>query len=510
VASNDLAQGDVMSHGTATTAQDVVTTPGPTAAQTAKLAEPSISGGSVEAMMGVLIRVLTSSPLARPRPAMSLSALGFGLVVFAGLCAAAPGASKATLPVMLPLTALAHQLGAPVLSALATNMVMYPGITLCCLGLSGMLWANSRGWRPDPRRVFWCAAAAIAVVVNISPVGTSDPASYATYGHIAALGHDPYRYLPVDLPGGIHNSYTTLVDPRWRSTPSVYGPVATWTHLAAALVGGSRPWLTIWILMIMSGIAFLAAGYLLLRSAANPVRAGLIWVANPLLIYLLVMGAQLDAFVALAGIAAILISRRGATIWHDLAVAAAIGIAGGIKANAVFIGLGIAVPLIRARAWVRLLRIGMVAAVVTFGLYFFSYGPGALKTVPEASTRVISPSIWQLVGLIGHHLDPANPSATSTLIGVLWPPLLLVLAWYLYKRLSPDVPAVLAATCALTFAWVLVAPWSLPWYTALAWVTLALLPRNSLTRWLALATCGLALLHFNGGHPDNHPGVPSR
>ena len=148
---------------------------------------------------------------------------------------------------------------------------MYPGITLCCLGLAGMLWANSRGWRPDPRRVFWCAAAAIAVVVNITPVGTSDPASYATYGHIAALGHDPYRYLPADLPGGIHNPYTTLIDPHWRSTPSVYGPVATWTHLIAALVGGSRPWLTIWILMIMTGIAFLTAGYLLLRSAANPV-----------------------------------------------------------------------------------------------------------------------------------------------------------------------------------------------------------------------------------------------
>ena len=184
-----------------------------------------------------------------------------------------------------------------------------------------MLWANSRGWHPDPRQVFWCAAAAIAVVVNVTPVGTSDPASYATYGHIAALGHDPYRYLPADLPGGIHNPYTTLVDPHWRSTPSVYGPVATWTHLVAALVGGSRPWLTIWILMIMTGIAFLAAGYLLLRSAANPVRAGLIWAANPLLIYLLVMGAQLDAFIALAGIAAILISRRGATVWHDLAVA---------------------------------------------------------------------------------------------------------------------------------------------------------------------------------------------
>jgi hypothetical protein len=496
-----------MARGTTAGTREVIPAEDTAAIEATRLAEPPIPGGRVEALMGVLIRALKFSPLSRPLPAVSLSALGFGMVVFTGLCATAPSASLATLPVILPLTALARQLGAPVLSPDATNFLMYPGITLCCLGLAGMLWANSRGWHPDPRRVFWSAAAAVAVVVNITPVGTSDPASYASYGRIAALGHNPYTYTPADLPGGAHNPYTALVDPRWRSTPSVYGPVATWTHLAAALVGGSRPWLTIWALMILTGIAFLAAGYLLLRSAANPVRAGLIWAANPLLIYLLVMGAQLDTFVALAGIAAILISRRGATVWHDLVVGAVIGVACGIKVTAGFVGLGIAVPLIRERAWARLLRTGAAAAVVTSGLYFFSYGLDALRTPWQASGWVISPSFWRLFQIIGFHLDPANHAATNMLIGVLWPPLLLALAWYLYNRLSPDVPAVLAATCALTFAWVLVAPWSLPWYTALAWVTLALLPRNSLTRWLTLVTGGIALLHFSSGHPGNHPGA---
>ena len=159
----------------------------------------------------------------------------------------------------------------------------------------------------------------------------------------------------------------------------------------------------------------------------------------------------------------------------------------------------------RERAWARLLRTAAVAAVVTSGLYFSSYGLTALRPLPAASGRVITPSIWHVIQVIGDHLDPANPSATSALIGVAWPPLMIAVAWYLYNRLSPDVPAVLAATCALTFAWVLVAPWSLPWYTALAWVTLALLPRNSLTRWLTLATGGMALLHFSAGHPANGP-----
>jgi hypothetical protein len=34
-------------------------------------------------------------------------------------------------------------------------------------------------------------------------------------------------------------------------------------------------------------------------------------------------------------------------------------------------------------------------------------------------------------------------------------------------------------------------------------VTVALLPRNSLTRWLTLATATLAVLHFNGGWHGN-------
>jgi hypothetical protein len=364
-----------------------------------------------------------------------------------------------------------------------------------------MLWANSRGWSPNPRKVFWTVAGAIAVLVNITPVGSSDAASYAAYGRIAALGHDPYTFTPYDLPGHGHNPYTMLVSQQWQGTPSVYGPVATWTHLLAALIGGTKTWATIWVLMIMIGAAFLAAGYVLLRTAANPVRAVLLWVANPLLIVELVMGGHLDAFIALFAIVAIVLSRRCVTAWHDLLVGVVVGIAGGIKVNAIFVALGIAIPLLHDRAWARLARIGSVAVLTTLGLYYFSYGFGALKPLGKASTLVISPTVWRLVeGIFGSgHL-------VTTIIGFTWPPLMLALAWYLYNRLSPDVPTVVAATCALTFAWVLVAPWALPWYASIAWVTLALLPRNSLTRWLTLATGTLALLHFNGGHPTNVTG----
>ena len=480
----------------------VVTEPAAPGLLGEKLAEPPLTGGRVEALLGRLIRVLSHSPLARPLPAILLSALGLAIAAFNGLCATAPQPSVATPPVLLPLTSIARNLGARHLPVVLANVSMYVSIALCCLGLAMMLWANSRGWSPHPRRVFLGAAATIAVLVNITPVGSGDVASYAAYGRIAALGQNPYTFLPSQLPGGADNPYTKVVSPQWQHTASVYGPVATWMQELAADIGGARAWLTIWVLMIMTGAAFLATGYILMRTAQNPVRAVLLWAANPLLIVELVMGGHLDAFLALAATAAIVLARRCSRPWHDLVVGLLIAAAADIKSvNAAFVALAIAIPLIHDRAWARLARTAATAAVITFCLYAFSYGTSVLGPLRKASTMVISPTLWRLVQVtVQHYYGNHAEHSVTTIFGFIWPVMLLLLAWYLYNRLSPDVPTVVAATCALTFAWMVVAPWSLPWYSSVAWVSLALLPRNSLTRWLTIATGTLAMMHFNGGH----------
>jgi hypothetical protein len=491
------------------------TAPGETTAtQTAqpvpRLAEPPITGGKVEEFMGRVIKVLAHSPLARPLPAVTLSGLGLAGVAFTGLCASVPKPSVATPPVLLPLTELAHRAGFPHLSSDASNTIMYLSIGLCSLGLAMMLWANSHGWTPSPRKVFAAAAGVIAVLVNISPVGSADIASYASYGRLTALGMNPYTVGPSALPGGapiwhtslVHNPYTAIVNPMWRATPSNYGPIATWTQELAAEIGGERAWLTIWMLLIMTGIAFLATGYVLMRAAENPLRATLLWVANPLLIAELVMGGHLDIYLALVAIAAIVVSRRVTTVRGDIVVGLLVGVAGGIKINAAYVALGIAVPLLHNRDWWRLARTMSVAGVTTAALYYFTWGFTApLKALGQASQMVISPTIWRLLQVWCQQIDPDSYTMVTKIIGYAWPPLMLLLAWYLYNRLSPDVPRVLAATCALTFAWTIAASWSLPWYSSIAWVTLALLPRNSLTRWLTIATATLSLLHFNGGWP---------
>ena len=81
---------------------------------------------------------------------------------------------------------------------------------------------------------------------------------------------------------------------------------------------------------------------------------------------------------------------------------------------------------------------------------------------------------------------------TNTLI---W----IIIAWLIYQRISSDQPREVVAPFALSFAWILAAPWVFPWYTALAWVALTQIPRNRVTRWLALVTVLLAIWHSGGG-----------
>ena len=87
----------------------------------------------------------------------------------------------------------------------------------------------------------------------------------------------------------------------------------------------------------------------------------------------------------------------------------------------------------------------------------------------------------------------------GTIISLLWPVAMIVVAWLIYRRISSDQPREVVAPFALTYAWILVAPWVFPWYTAIAWAALTQVPRNRMTRWLTIVTVFLALWHSSGG-----------
>ena len=450
---------------------------------------------------------LAGSTLATPRVALGVSLTGLLLVMIVGVLSpnyntlppSFSGDPALLRPVVLPLSGHLWELPWWVSFPLT-----YLAIVLQCLGLSGLLWANSRGWRPNPRHLLLAACVIVAVIVNITPVGSSDTASYAAYGHMANRGFDPYRNGPAILGPG--NDYTKSVGPMWTGTPSVYGPMATWVQQLAALLGGLNPSATVHYLMIFNGVVFLGVGYFLLKTAADPVRATLMWAANPVLIQQLVAGGHLDTYAAAAVVVGVQLTRGGDRGWRYLAAGLAVGVACAFKLNAGLVGAGLAWALAMRRDWWNLARLGIGG--VGAGVFFYSfYGLHAFKQLLAASSLVSTPSPWRVFqlaikgGFAVFGLGGVGETVGSVVTSIIWPILMILLAVLIYRRFSADQPTTVTVPFALCFAWIVVAPWTLPWYSALAWVILALLPRNPMTRWLTLATVFLAIMHSSGGGP---------
>ncbi|MBO0818643.1 MAG: hypothetical protein J2P30_26205, partial [Actinobacteria bacterium] len=286
--------------------------------------------------MSRVITKLSWSRLAKPRFAIAVSAAGLLLGMLVG--ATAPNAETLQ-GVWLPLTNLVswllnpahpHHHASPGLHDIVTTTVLYSGNILACLGLAGMLWAHSQGWRPDPRKLLLASAGVVAIMVCITPVGSSDTASYAAYGRIASLGHDPYTTGALAWLQSRHgDQYFGVVGSLWQHQPSVYGPVATWVQSLAASIGGGSVQTTIWLLMILNGAVFLGVGLLLLKTSDDPIRATLFWTANPVLIQQLVGTGHFDTFVAAAAIAAIQLTRRTRGAWSDVLIGVVIGLGSG-------------------------------------------------------------------------------------------------------------------------------------------------------------------------------------
>jgi hypothetical protein len=437
--------------------------------------------------MSTLIRKLASSRLSNPKVAVTLS--GVGLLLGMLLGATAPNAE--TVPIRLPLSyllpSLSHQ-------HIIASAMLYTADFLACLGLAGMLWAHSQGWRPDPRYLLLISAAIVAVMVSVAPVGSSDTGSYAAYGRIAAQGGNPYTTNPHAW--GDH-AYTYVVGTMWKSQSSVYGPFATLIQSFAASIGRANVSVTIWVLMILNGMVFIGVGLLLLKTSDDPVRATLFWTANPVLIQQLVGGGHLDTFVAAAAVCAIHVARRFSGMWSDVLVGVLIGFACGIKIYAVLIGIGLAWPLLRRREWLRTARMAVVS-LVTLAAGYSIYGFDALKPLFGGLQLVTLPSPWRVFELTGEALG-VHQTTMATIISCLWPIALFVVAWFIFQRISSDQPREVVAPFALTFAWILVAPWVFAWYTAVAWGALTQVPRNRMTRWLTIVTVFLALCLSSGG-----------
>lgn len=421
-------------------------------------------------------------------------------------------------------------------SSRAVTILLFAGYGLGALAVL----AGLRAPRIGNRWLGWVLILAV-VAVLVSPIGSGDHTNYAAYGRIAIHGGDPYTQSPAAWNGGL-DPITSSVQPPWRETPSIYGPIGTALMALSSAVGGDDLRLTVTVWQAFVVLAWLGMRALLFRLADGSERTrgriDVLWTFNPLVFGVLVLGAHIDLIAACFVVAALVVMRR-----HPLPAGMLVGAAAGTKVTYGVVALGMiwawraAVvshpgwaararslgpigrlwqPLRTPEAWyqVRMLAVGALLVLVPS---YLVAGPRAFTQLGAAggSFSYATPAspLWR--GL--RHLLPEW--AVATVVFVLAAASMIALAWLLLKvaakvslgRRVRDATTrrALVVTWALSTAYVLCAPYSLPWYDALTWALLPLFLEMAWDRVLVVRALAMTLAYVPGRVLGLSPGVES-
>ncbi|MDF8266032.1 putative hexosyltransferase [Luteipulveratus flavus] len=409
--------------------------------------------------------------------------------------------------------------------------------------ISGALAVLIGLWRPrlGHRWIVWVVVLA-GLALLTAPIGSGDHTNYAAYGRIAMQGGDPYVASPHDWRGGL-DPITASVQPPWQDTPSIYGPFATSLMAVSSWIGGDNLRQTVWIWQLIVVVAWLAMRVVLLRLAQGDRARGrvdVLWTFNPLVFGVLVLGAHVDVIAGLFACAALLLARRDPFV-AGLFVGAAFStkVTYGVVAAGILWAWRAAV--LRRPAWDgfaparglagrwrwlsrplvaetgarrEVVRLLLGALVIVVPCYVVG-GPHVLKQLGAAggSFSYATPAapLWR--GL--RHVLPEW--AVTVVVLTLAVVAMIGLAWLLIRvatlrglgRRIPDATTrqAIVVTWALSTAYVLCAPYSLPWYDTLTWALLPLLVELAWDGVLLFRYLFMALAYVPGRVLELTPGV---
>ncbi len=406
----------------------------------------------------------TGRPVAAGRTALALIAAS--TVVLAVVMGLGPSATVPPLDSGGPMWWLAARPSAATVIALERA-----GLLVGAIGVAMGLVAARRGWRPATGLLLGAGAAAAAVYIFLPPAGSIDVLNYAIYGRIASLGHNPYLMRPSELYRS-GDAVGLFAPSNWRTLPTIYGPVATGVQWAAArLGGGSMARIVFWI-RFANAVAFVAAAAGLVRLAgadrARQARVCLLGAVNPLMLFWLVGSGHVDVLPALLVVAS-LIAIRGLRVANGAVTGALIGAATAIKTPFILAAGGLFWAARRSPRTVIAGLAGVTAVLVPSYLL-----PGVLNTA------VLSRRLSVSAGFI--YPVPAVVAARPALFGGVVLGATAALALLLIWRLPAGQPgsAAVRPAIALALAWLAVFPVQTPWYDALVFPLLALMPWSRL------------------------------
>jgi hypothetical protein len=413
-----------------------------------------------------------------------------GLVSLGWLAAAGIGSSVL---IMIVVSAARHSLPVPVMPPpsgplpvelplhLPNELVTLGLLAAAILGGGGVaagLVAVARGARYPAWLLITLAAVAVAALAILPPAGSTDTISYATYGRMTVLGHNPYVMTPAQLNrtgdplGGL--SHLT-----WHRYPSLYGPLATAEQWAAAKLGGTSAtgiilWLKVW-----NGLAFLGVAIgldrLLRPDPARRARAHLLWSVNPLLLWALLAGGHLDVLAAAASLLGLVLLRTedpAGRVARALAAGLLVGIAADFMLTYLLFGLALAWAL--RRSWTALAAAAAGVCLTLVPAYLWIGWP-IFHTLARRQGKVGADTFYQLISAEFRH---QLPPVTSALVGVAFLALAALMLWRLPNAV-PRMPAIQPAL-AITIAWLFIWYYQLPWYDTMAIAVLAVYPASRL------------------------------
>ncbi len=340
------------------------------------------------------------------------------------------------------------------------------GLTGCWLAA---LRLQARG-RLDRRRVWGLAAAWAAPLALGPPLVSKDIWAYAAQGTMTELGLDVYRRGPqalATLPGHDAARALAAVDPRWRGSPSPYGPVTTLLERLGGALGGGDPVATAVLLRVVAVLSVIGLGLAVaaLVPDRHRDRALALVLLNPLLLVHGLADAHVEALMGallVAGLAAAGRGRWGAAV-------ALVAVAGLVKAPAL-----LALPAVlaahactvqgRARAVALGRDLVVAAAALLLPSLLVPHGWGWLRNVrtPGGGDPTFSP-----IGNLAELAGPASGVVVAT--GAL--AAAVVLLWLAAGLTTRPLPATVGwALLAVAF----LAPVTYPWYAL--WGMSCLLP----------------------------------
>jgi alpha-1,6-mannosyltransferase len=394
------------------------------------------------------------------------------------------------------------------------SILIWAAIILGALGLWVGLRAMADGWRPRFKRLFALGTVLSLLTACVPPMTSADVLMYAAYGRLQAIGRDPYEITPAEVFRGQFDPVLRWTERPWQDTPSVYGPITSWTQLVANKLGGENMHDIVFWLQVFSVVPFiLACAGAVMLAHGDPRRQGraaLLTIANPLLIWAVVAGAHNEPLAVMFAVAGLLFMRK-----NPFVAGLGIGLAGCAKVSIGLWGLAMLWAYRREPKKALLLCLG---TAVPMGLAYVVWQPTAflqsLRNGGYVSVGSWANPLYRLLDVFMTGLHAKVVVGIISYIG------LVVIAWML-SRVVPWTPApglakdadlqrdpltiALRTALVLSVAWLITSMYTLSWYDLLAWIPLAVFAASKLDKIMVIRGAALSMAYVPGRAIDMGP-----